>query len=260
MLARGTGPHLDGGSSEMDARRRLFLRAALAALGAMAVIPGVALATPANQRPPQVVNGSGDPVSTASVGQTLTCSDGTWNSADSFEYRFARDGTPFTAFGGTNTYQAAPADIGHAISCVVRATDVNDNNTAEQGSSNSTNVVPVGTVKLVRFSNQLSGNIGQNVQGVSVTVHLQRANAVLSPYDVATATGTTNSAGVWTGSLANANPPGGPTRAPFTDADLIVVHYAQGTAPGATVLPPDEAFSPFFNSLDAAQIAPNGGS
>jgi hypothetical protein len=62
---------------------------------------------------------------TAKVGQTLTCSEGTWIAASptSYAYRWLRDGV---AIGGAeaNTYTVTAADEGHSISCEVTATDV----------------------------------------------------------------------------------------------------------------------------------------
>ena len=60
----------------------------------------------------------------AKVGQTLTCSQGTWIGASpiSYTYRWLRDGA---AIGGaeSNTYTVTTADEGHSISCEVTATN-----------------------------------------------------------------------------------------------------------------------------------------
>src|SRR4051794_9437740 len=111
----------------MTHARKLFLKAVLLTFGALALGPGVAMAMPANQTPPKIVNGNGDPITAATVGQTLTCSDGTWTNADGgFRYKFQRDAVDIAAFGLDPTYKAAQADIGHTLTCVVEATDVND--------------------------------------------------------------------------------------------------------------------------------------
>lgn len=242
----------------MNPRRRLFLRAALAALVAMAVVPGVAMAVPVNDTPPQVLDSNSDPASSATVGQTLTCGSGDWTSANHFEYEFKRDGTPIGGFGTDFTYQVASADIGHAVSCTVRAFDDPDNTTADQDSSNSANVFPAATLDVTRFSPAVSGNIGESTAGVSVTVSVQRSDTSGNPYDVARVTATTAPDGSWNGALVNVNPVGGPQRAPFIDADRITVTYAQGAAAGGTTLPFDEHYSPFFSDLDGARIAQNG--
>jgi hypothetical protein len=61
---------------------------------------------------------------TAEVGQTLTCSQGTWIGAGpiSYAYRWLRDGA---AIGGaeSSTYTVTAADEGHSISCEVTATN-----------------------------------------------------------------------------------------------------------------------------------------
>jgi cytochrome c551/c552 len=61
---------------------------------------------------------------TAEVGQTLTCSQGTWIGASpiSFDYRWLRNGV---AIGGaeSSVYTVTAADEGHSISCEVTATD-----------------------------------------------------------------------------------------------------------------------------------------
>jgi hypothetical protein len=61
---------------------------------------------------------------TAKVGQTLTCSQGTWIGASpiSYAHRWLRDGA---AIGGaeSSTYTVTAADEGHSISCEVTATN-----------------------------------------------------------------------------------------------------------------------------------------
>jgi hypothetical protein len=60
---------------------------------------------------------------TAKVGQTLTCSEGTWTaSLTSYAYKWLRDGM---AIGGaeSSTYTVIAADEGHSISCEVTATN-----------------------------------------------------------------------------------------------------------------------------------------
>jgi hypothetical protein len=62
---------------------------------------------------------------TASVGSTLSCTNGTWSAspAPHFSYAWLRDGT---AIAGTNTssYLIQGADEGHTIACAVTATNV----------------------------------------------------------------------------------------------------------------------------------------
>jgi hypothetical protein len=71
---------------------------------------------------------------TAKVGQTLTCSEGTWSTPapTSYAYRWLRDGV---AIGGAelNIYIVTAADEGHSISCEVTATDAVGSKSAVSG-------------------------------------------------------------------------------------------------------------------------------
>ncbi len=75
------------------------------------------LTAPENTVPP-IVGG------TAAVGQTLTCSQGTWTTPapTSYTYKWLRDGV---AIGGaeSSVYTVTAAEEGHSISCEVTATD-----------------------------------------------------------------------------------------------------------------------------------------
>jgi|GEM_PF-3419041 len=69
---------------------------------------------PANTALPQITG-------TASIGQTLSCSQGTWtNSPTSYGYQWSRDGTALGA-ATTNQYTIQNADIGHQLTCTVTA-------------------------------------------------------------------------------------------------------------------------------------------
>jgi hypothetical protein len=69
---------------------------------------------PVNTAPPTLTG-------TPALGQTLTCSTGTWaNSPTSFSYAWLRSGVPI-AGQTTNKYVVQAADEGHAISCQVTA-------------------------------------------------------------------------------------------------------------------------------------------
>jgi hypothetical protein len=58
---------------------------------------------------------------TAALGQTLTCSTGTWaNNPTGFSYTWLRSGVPIGGQAG-NTYVVQAADQGHTISCQVTA-------------------------------------------------------------------------------------------------------------------------------------------
>jgi hypothetical protein len=70
---------------------------------------------PANTEAPQI---SGTPV----VGETLTCSDGAWERAESFGYAWLRDGAPIEGEAGA-TYLVQSVDRGHSLACEVTATN-----------------------------------------------------------------------------------------------------------------------------------------
>ena len=84
---------------------------------------------PANTEPSHV---SGTP----SVGRTLTCSNGAWEGAESFDRAWMRDGDPIEGEAGT-TYIVQNADLGHSISCEVTATNEGG---SESASSNAVEV------------------------------------------------------------------------------------------------------------------------
>ena len=78
------------------------------------VIPG---SGPVNTKAPEV---SG----TAKVGETLSCSTGTWSGvpAPTFTYQWLRDGGEI-ATATLSTYKVVAADEGHSLSCKVTATN-----------------------------------------------------------------------------------------------------------------------------------------
>ena len=71
----------------------------------------------------------------AITGQTLTCSNGTWQGADTYTYQWKRDGV---AIGGAtaNTRVLVMADEGHVLKCVVTAH--NEQGTATHDSNSVT--------------------------------------------------------------------------------------------------------------------------
>lgn len=59
---------------------------------------------------------------TATVGQTLSCSPGTWSKSPSYNYQWRRDGVAI-AGATASTRVLAGADEGAAMSCAVTATN-----------------------------------------------------------------------------------------------------------------------------------------
>ena len=85
---------------------------------------------------------------TATVGQTLSTTNGTWSGAPAptFSYQWQRNGV--NIFGATSsTYLLVEADIGNPIRCVVTATNPLGTESANSNAtSNVTGIVPVNTV------------------------------------------------------------------------------------------------------------------
>jgi hypothetical protein len=75
---------------------------------------------------PKKPNNTGSPVAsgTPSVGQTLSCSNGSWIGAPTltYAYKWLRDGSAITGATGS-TYVVQSADQGHGLSCEVTATN-----------------------------------------------------------------------------------------------------------------------------------------
>ena len=58
---------------------------------------------------------------TATAGQTLTCSEGSWApQADAFSYQWLRGGAPIAGANATS-YTVQIADVGSSVSCQVTA-------------------------------------------------------------------------------------------------------------------------------------------
>jgi hypothetical protein len=116
---------------------------------------------------------------------------------------------------------------------------------------------PAASVTVTAFSPTVSGNIGENVAGVGVTVSLVRSGTT-----VATATATTSGSGDWTATLvstvgsAHGFAPGGSDPLAFGGADSLAVHYEPPAASPSTAVPPD--LSSGFGFARNAHIAHDG--
>jgi len=85
---------------------------------------------------------------TAQVGQTLTCSTGTWtgDATITYAYQWKRAGTNIS--GATaSTYLVVPADVASALSCTVTAS-----NGAGSSSANSNSMTPAALDTFIRVS------------------------------------------------------------------------------------------------------------
>ncbi len=80
----------------------------------------VAGSTPHDVLPPEVSEASGSP----HEGESLTCVRGAWEGAPApeYSYRWLRD--KVTVIGTASTYTLTNADRGHAVSCVVKAKNI----------------------------------------------------------------------------------------------------------------------------------------
>jgi hypothetical protein len=66
---------------------------------------------------------------TATVGQVLTCSTGTWSGSPTYSYQWKRDNT--TNIGtNSSTYTLVAGDSTHNVGCVVTATNTGGSATA----------------------------------------------------------------------------------------------------------------------------------
>jgi hypothetical protein len=89
--------------------------------GAQCFLPGAtppsSPAPPSSTAPPSISGA-------ATVGQTLSCSQGSWSATApiAFVYQWQRDGGPISGATGSS-YKIATADAGHGLSCKVTATN-----------------------------------------------------------------------------------------------------------------------------------------
>jgi hypothetical protein len=92
---------------------------------------------------------------TATVGQTLSVTNGTWtNPPTSYSYDWRRNGTSIGA-ANQNTYGLTVADNGANITCVVTAT-----NSGGSGTATSNSLGPVGTVSLATPTLAIQSTLG----------------------------------------------------------------------------------------------------
>ena len=214
------------------------------------VMPATALATPVNNSPPTISSFSSSSSSAPlEVGvQQLMCNPGSWTSTGAGpvspqSYAWYRDSTSGTQDSTSSYYTPVAADAGHTLVCQVTEYDFSDQTTATATSAPTGIVLPSPSVTITQYSTGVSGNIGENVAGVSVTATLERSGAMT---EVAVATTTTDASGNWTATLAPENPPNGPANA-FSLGDQLAVHYAPPSGQTTTV-PEDTTYASAYST------------
>ncbi len=228
------------------------------ACAALAFSPAAAMAD-------TTIIGSPTVTGVTQVGQTLTCdttlltlndpgTDGTPDYTDYTWYQDSTSGTQVADGPSDTTYTPVAGDIGHALVCKVTANDGTGSD-ATAASAGSSAIAPVPSVAITQFSPTVSGNIGEDVAGVTVTVTLKREDQDQSYHTVATGSKIANSTdGSWSVQLSGAQPV-----AFGAQGDEVDVSYS---STGAT-LPPNGTYggtnTPYdFFVGDQGTISPDG--
>lgn len=236
-------------------RVKRIRRTVIGALVLGAVLPATAAATPTNTVLPTITG-------TPEAGVPVTCNPGTWTTTSGgfvtdTDFTWYRDTNATQVFdsgsGGNNAYTPVQADIGHTLICVESIMDTGDASTSSSESAASLSVVPLPSVTITQYSPAVSGNIGESLAGVTVTVGLERPTGVgIATRQVAAATATTIADGSWTATLAPANPSSGPNNAFGAVGDQLTTHYAPPSGSPSATVPADLTYS------DTGTFAPNG--
>jgi hypothetical protein len=90
--------------------------------GQVVPIQATVAAAPVNSALPAITG-------TATVGQTLSCSTGTWSGGPTFTYQWLADGTPVAGATAT-TYAIPDVESGHQLTCAVTASNLGGSVTA----------------------------------------------------------------------------------------------------------------------------------
>ncbi|MCA1689636.1 MAG: hypothetical protein LC720_04100, partial [Actinobacteria bacterium] len=175
------------------------------------------------------------------------------------DYKWFRDNTSTQVFDATNgfnnAYTPAAADLGHSLICQETVMDFSTPGGAQltADSAPSGPTVPTPGVAITQYSPAVSGDIGESVAGVTVTVGLQRATGVgTATREVASGTATTNADGVWIAILKPVEPASGPSHGFGVPGgfglpgDQMTTHYAPPAAAPATTVPLDHTFGGYF--------------
>jgi hypothetical protein len=130
------------------------------AQGVSEAIPVLSASPPVNTKLPEV---QGMPT----VGQTLTCNQGTWtNSPERYVFQWMREQTPI-ASATSQSYEVQPADAGHSIACRVIA--INAESSSEPVESLIVNIPGEAPIPLRSPSPEIEGGTPTPRVGESLT-------------------------------------------------------------------------------------------
>jgi len=121
---------------------------------------------------------------TATMGSTLTCSNGTWTGATSYTREWLRDGTAIGSATGT-TYVSTLADVGKSITCRVTAVGADGTNRATSAGLTVTaasSLVPgtsgsaTGTISELAINSRASANCVKGKRTTTCTIVTRLGN------------------------------------------------------------------------------------
>jgi len=217
------------------------------------LMPATSLATPTNSTPPSF---SANP----QVGQAVTCQPGVWTTESGgqvtdTDFTWYLDSTSDPVYesdsGVNNTYVPTASELGHVLICEETVFDTGDDSTATAYSVASAAVLPVPSVTITQYSPALSGNIGENLAGVQVAVHLLRPTDLGSTTDqIASASTTTSADGSWTATLSPSVT--GPADAFGAAGDQLTTEYSPPIAMPSVPVPASLTYA------DSGVFGPDG--
>ena len=228
------------------------------------IVCAAAMVAPSAASAEATITGTPSVTGVAQVGQTLTCdtsgvtlgdtSTGTPAITDFTWYQDSTSGTQVEEGESATTYTPTATDVGHQLVCVVSASD-GEGTTATAASAPASATTPLPAVTLTEYSPSVSGNIGEDVTGVTVNVTLKRVdqNGVLQTVaSGSAAAGSTT--GAWSATLTPSV--GSQADAFGAPGDELDVSYT-----GSGVLPPNGTYS-VNNGVtflgEQSTISPNG--
>jgi len=236
----------------------MYRRSLIPALGIMIALiaPASAMAAPKMVEAPSWSSGGSGSSGPPAVGNQTYCDGGSWESTVSGQPLYGNAEIYLDTAGGTplnpespSTYTPVPANIGHELVCNVTVTDPSDDTSVTQ-TITSEPVLPDPAVVLTAYSGAVSGNIGESVAGVDVTLALASLGTPSAP--LASASAITNAQGGWSAILS---PESGISIPAVANAGDLTVSY---TAPAGqtTAVPDSTTYAPNF--YPTATIAADG--